>query len=157
MSERGFSVVEIMFTMAILATVCLGLATGVTSGHRTSVALDRESRLLHQAHGYLERLFTLPFGDPASEAATSLELTELFDEDDDFGTASLHGLRAFGAVEFEPSDFSVPGLFRIVVDADTNADGDTDDGFEGRADLLRIAVFHDGRLIAQTLRFDPTG
>ncbi len=106
MNERGFTFVEIMFALAILATVCLGLATGVTSGHRTSEALDRESRLIHQAHGYMERLFSLPFGNPAASAATGAELTELFDEDDEFGTATLHGLRRFGAVEFEPANSS---------------------------------------------------
>lgn len=157
MKDRGFTLVEILFSLAILATVCLGLATGVTTGHRSAAALDRESRLVQQAQGYLERLFTVPFGAAAALPATGAELTELFDEDDDFGTATLHGLRAFGPIEFEPAEFPFRGMFRIVVAGDLNGDGDTADPFEGRADILRLAVFFEDRLLAETLRFDPTG
>jgi prepilin-type N-terminal cleavage/methylation domain-containing protein len=155
--ERGFTLVELMFVLGVLAFVSLGLATGVTTGHRTTQALEQQSLLVHQAQSYLERLFVLPFGAQTANAATGDQLTELFDEDDDYGTATLHSLRVFGAAEFQPEDFPVPGLFRVVVDADANGDGDTTDPFEGRADLLRIAVFHEGRLLAETLRFDPAG
>ena len=39
----------------------------------------------------------------------------------------------------------------------SEADGDESDDAEGRNDLLRCAVFYDGRLVDQVIRFDAKG
>lgn len=153
----GFSLVEILMTLAVLAIASLAIATGIGAGHGATRALEADVVVASRAQELLERLVAVPFGTDGDASATGPELTELFDDDDEFGSATLHKLAKFGPAVFEPADFPVPGSWRVVVDRDLNGDGDTADEDEDRDDLLRLAVFHDERLVAQTIRFDADG
>ncbi len=154
MNRHGYSLVEIMMTLAILAITAMAIATGIGAGHGATQALESEVVLLSRGQELLERLIAVPFGTDGDPSATAPELSELFDDDSKFGSATLHKLEAFGAAEFEPAAFPVPGTWRVVVDHDLNGDGDVNDADEDRPDLLRVTVSFDGRLIAQTIRFD---
>ena len=152
---RGFSLVEVVIATATLALVGLGVASGVVTGHQSTQTLERGAHLANKALDFQERLLAIPFGSPEDPPATGAELDELLDDDDVLGTISLHKLRAFGPAEFELAGFPVPGRWQVVVDADLNGDGAIDAALEeGRDDLLRIAIFHDGRLVARTARVD---
>jgi len=155
--ERGFTLVEVLMALGVLAFVTLSIATGIGTSHGTTKALEDEVLLLSRGQELLERTLAIPYGQPTDPAASGAELNEFFDQDDEFGAITLHKLSNFGPAEFEPAGFPVPGRWRVVVDADLNGDGDTDDAEEGRTDLLRIVVTHEGRLIARTVRYDPNG
>lgn len=156
MGNRGFTLVEVLIAMGVLAFVTLSIATGIGAGHHATKALEEEVALVGRGQELLERLLAIPFGVASEGAASGAELNELLDADDDFGTATVHKLMAFGVPEFETPAFPVPGRWRIVIDTDLNGDGDLDDPEEGRSDLLRIQILHEGRLLARTVRFDFT-
>jgi len=155
--SRAFSLVEILVTLAVLAVTTLAIATGIGAGHSATRALEADVVVRSRGQELLERLVAVPFGTDGDASATGPQLSELFDDDDDFGSATLHSLAQFGPAVFEPADFPVPGAWRVVVGRDLDGDGDADDEDEDRDDLLRIAVFHDGVLVAQTIRFEPGG
>lgn len=155
MREKGFTLLEVLITMGVLAFVTLSIATGIGAGHHATKHLEEEVALVSRGQELLDRLLVIQFGTDADPAATGAELTELFDADDNFGSITLHKLRAFGPVEFETPGFPVRGRWRIVIDTDLNGDGDTADPEEGREDLLRITISHDGRLMARSVRFNP--
>ena len=156
MNARGFSLVEVLMSLGVLAFVTLSIATGVGTGHSTTKALEEEVALVSRGQEYLERLLAVPFGRSSDPVATAPELTEMFDDDANFGSMTLHKLRRFGPVEFEAAAFPVRGVWRVVVDQDLNGDGDLSDPDEGRADLMRIEISHRGRVVARTERFDTT-
>ena len=153
--ERGFTLVEVLMALGVLAFVTLSIATGIGAGHASTRALETEVVLLSHGQELLERGLAIPFGKASDGPASAAELTEFFDGDNDYGTMTLHKLAAFGPAEFEPAAFPVAGRWRVVVDADLDGDGDTDDPDEGRNDLLRIVVTHEGRVLARSVRFDP--
>ena len=149
--------VEMAIVGGVLAIVSLSLASGVGTSARGARTLDTRSREEQQGQMYLERLSALPFGASNAAAASAGDLSELFDPDEIFGLATLHSLRAFGAAEFTVQNARLPGRWRVLVDRDLNGDGDEADPQEGRNDLLRCAVFYDGRLLDQVVRFDSKG
>lgn len=159
MNSRGFHLIELSIVAAILAIVSLSVASGVTTTASATRSLENRSREEQQAQMYLERLLVIPFGPPGAAAASAGDLTEFFDDDEVFGLLTLHSLRAFGPAEFTVSDERLPGRWRVSADRDINGDGaeDEDDPAEGRNDLLRCAVYYDGRLVDQVVRFDPKG
>ena len=155
MNERGFTLVEIVMAAGILAVVALSLVSGAVTSQSAAQTLDRGSLVYTRAEGYLERIMAIPFGAPSDGTATSSELSELFDDDDLLGTASVHKLRNFGAAEFTTPSVGTPGLWRVLVSDDLDGDGDADTEVEGRNDLFRITVYYDGRPVTEVLRFDP--
>lgn len=161
MSARGFSLVEVLLAAAVLAVAAMAVASGSATAHVAERTLDRQTLAEARGQAYLERLMAVPFGSAADGPADAAELSEVFDEDDLLGTVTLHELRAFGPAEFTVPASATPGRWRVVVSDDLDADGDVDAAdasqAEGRADVLRISVFHDDRLVAQTIRFDPIG
>ncbi len=156
-ARAGFALVEVLITLGILGFVTMSIATGVGAGHRATAAIEREALLHARGQEYLERLLAIPFGRPADGAATGAQLSEVFDDDGDFGSVTLHRLRLFGPALFEPASFPVAGRFTVAVDGDLDGDGVVAGPDEGRNDLLRISVMHEGRLLARTVRFDPIG
>lgn len=153
MGNRGFSLLEVLFSLAAIALLALGVAGGVVTGQRASRTLEDQARLENTAFGFQERLMAIPFGSLADSAASGSELDELFNDDDVLGTATLHKVAAFGPAEFTLDGSGLSGQWRIVVDADLDGDGTIDTTLEeGRDDLLRIAVYYDGRLITRTAR-----
>jgi prepilin-type N-terminal cleavage/methylation domain-containing protein len=161
MSARGFSLVEVLLATTVLAVAAMAVASGGATAHVAERTLDLQTLAEARGHSYLERLVAVPFGNASDGPADAAELTEVFDEDDLLGTVTLHELRAFGPAEFTVPASATPGRWRVVVSDDLDADGDVDaedaTQAEGRGDILRISVFYDGRLVAQTIRFDPVG
>ncbi len=151
--DAGFTLLEVLLTMGVLAVITLSIATGIGTGHTASRRLEREVVLLSRAQEMLEQLRAIPFGSATDPAATAGELTEFFDEDGDYGSVTLKKIEAFGTPQFENAGFPVPGLWRVIIDADLNGDGDVTDADEGRADLVRILILHEGRLLARSVRY----
>jgi len=154
---RGFTLLEVLFAMTILAVVAFGLVSGVGAGHATAKRLEEETVLFSRGQELVEGMLAVEFGQSSDSAATAPELTECFDGDDDLGAMTLHKLRKFGPAQFEPAAFPVRGRFTVIVSDDLNGDGDTDDPDEGQENLLRIEVSDEGRLLARTIRLNPTG
>jgi len=159
MNSRGFHLIEFAIVAAILAIVSLSLASGVTSTASATRSLEDRSREEQQAQMYLERLQVVPFGPSNAAAASAGDLSEFFDDDEVFGLLTLHSLRAFGPAEFTVRDAGLPGRWSVSADRDLNGNGveDNDDPSEGRNDLIRCAVYYNGRLVDQVIRFDPKG
>jgi len=156
MRNRGFSLVEIVFAAGVLAVAAMALVSGAVTSRSSAHTLDRSTLVFARAQAYVERIMSVPFGSPADGPASASELSELFDDDDVLGTITVHKLKEFGPAQFTMPGTGTPGVWRVVVTDDLDGDGDADDAAagEGRADLLRIAVIHDGKLAAEVTRFD---
>jgi hypothetical protein len=85
--------------MGLLVILSLGVAAGTLTGHQATSAQGRRSLVDEHAQDFLERCFAIPFGSTANGPANGAQLSELFDEDALLGTATLHGLRAFGSID----------------------------------------------------------
>jgi len=151
----GFSLVEVMIVTAMMATVLTTIGVGLRSGHAANREMQRRSQLTLVCGEVMDRLCRIPFGAITDAAATAAQLNELFDDDDDLGTATLCSLRVPAGnpgFSFDLDNFPFGGSFEVRVDDDLNGDGDTNDTFEGRDDLLRIQILHDGIPILESMR-----
>jgi hypothetical protein len=148
--DGGFSVVEVVTVAAMVATVLSTICVGVRSAHVASREKTRRAQLTLVCGEVMERLFHVPFGTKGDATATPAQLNELFDGDDDLGTATLCSLRvATGrpGFRFDLANVPVDGNFEVRVDGDRNGDGD----------LLRIELLHDGIPILESMRSASTG
>lgn len=156
--EAGFTLLELL-ACGTLATVML---LTLQSTLRSSIQSRQKARELESHQGlafeYLQRLTGIPFGDGSEPAVSGSELTELFDDDDDFGTVVLRQVRVDAGRAghaFTTSIGSRRTQWRILVSNDLDGDGTVGGGREGRTDILGIQIFADEKLMFRTVRAAP--
>lgn len=156
--QRGTSLIEVMMVTAMMMTVLTTVGVGLRSAHQSRREMERRAQMTAVASELADRLFRIPFGAQGAATATPAQLDELFDDDDELGSATLTGLRT--AVGSQPFSFSFAGFpwggqFEVRVDSDLNGDGDAADVLEGRADVLRINISWNGVLLLESTRCAP--
>ena len=166
--QSGFSLVEVMLTLSILAVATTALGLTEVSNARRSRDLKERDIAFGRGQAIMERILRCPFGAPNALEATGSELDILFGSDDDVRQVSLTQLmqkdtNADGLVDAEPITFRLDGIedkgqWEIIIDADLDGNGIIEplvDGLEtreGRSDLLRIEIRRNGRTVLKTLR-----
>jgi prepilin-type N-terminal cleavage/methylation domain-containing protein len=154
-SAHGFSLIEVCITLTISVILLFALHSSTRSSIMTRRSAEREYQIHLTASELLSRLRRIPFGSATDPAATAGQLTELFDDDDDLGSATVNQLvhppadpgHTFTMVT---SDFA--GTWTIRVTRDLNDDGDVNDQRENRPDLVRLSILLDDRRIVETMR-----
>ena len=156
--EAGFTLLELLACGALATVMLLTLQSTL----RSSIQSRQKARELesHQALAFefLQRLTAIPFGDGSEPAVSAEQLTELFDDDDDFGTAVLRQVRVDAGRAGHAFATSIGGRrtqWRILVSNDLDGDGTVAGGREGRTDLLGIQIFADEKLMFRTVRAAP--
>lgn len=156
-SERGFSLVEVGTAMALMAIMLYGLHATMYSAVKGRGTVKQADRVGAIASDFVDRLEALPFG-TINGGVSSTALEELFDDDQDLGTATLRGLRVpanDAGHWFEATVDGVTGRWRVKVSGDLNNDGDENDTREGRNDLLAIIIWFDDRIVLRTSHAAP--
>ena len=153
--QEGFTFIEVMVVAGMLAGVLGAVSLGIQACHRATNEMERKAAVTRVASDLMDRLFNIDFGNSGDAAPTGAQLTELFDDDADLGTASLTGMRLEPTQEgynFTLANFPYNGQWTVRVGADLNLDSDETDEWEGRDDLLRIDVFYAGSLVLSSMR-----
>ena len=148
-----------------MVAVFTALALGVRSGHTANAEIERRTALTIVADDIMDRLFRIDYGQSTDGAASAAELSELFDDTEAFGTATLESLHAYSGstgYQFELANFPWPGQFQVIVTSDLNGDGDELDANEGTDNVFRINIDFlrpDGRTerILECMRAKPVG
>jgi hypothetical protein len=154
----GFTLVEAAVVVAMMAAILSTIGVGLRFGHVANRENQQKEQLTRVGSELMERLFHVPFGATSDEPATAAQLNELFDGDGDLGTATLCSLRVPAGkpgLRFELANFPFGGEFEVRVDNDLDGDGRISGGREGRGDLFRIEILHDGKPILESIRAAP--
>lgn len=156
----GFSLIEVLLVTSMMMTVVATVAVGMRSGYTANEEINRRAVLTSLSGELMDRLFRIDFGQPGGVAPSGDQLTELFDDDDSFGTATLCQLAVAPGGPgylFQLENFPYNGTWEVRVTSDLNNDGDDGDPHEGRPDLYRIDILYDGLLVLETMRSAPIG
>jgi len=167
-NSRGFTLIEVILAFSILAVAMAVLALVEISNARNSSALKQRDIAFARGQAMMERIMRLPFGSPNSPPLSGSDLDRLFGSDDDAQAISLTQLQqrdtnGDGTIDQEPFRFQLEGVedagtWEVRVDSDLDGNGlieATVAGVptrEGRGDLLRIEILHNGRAVLKTLR-----
>jgi type II secretory pathway pseudopilin PulG len=158
-AERGFSLVEVTTGVALMAIMLYGLHATMLSAVTGRSTVKRTDRAGAIARDFMDRLQSLPFG-TSNGGVSAAALDELFDDDQDLGTATLRQLRVPAndlGHWFVATIDGLAGRWRVKVTADLNDDGDEADVAwrEGRNDLLAIQIWFDDRIVLRATRAAP--
>jgi prepilin-type N-terminal cleavage/methylation domain-containing protein len=148
----GFTLIEVVIAMVVISAVILGVGFTIFSVHGAGAKLEGEQIVFAQAETILDTLMSIRFGRPTEGPATDAQMIELLDSDTFPGDVSLHQVKQRCPADFQLDGFPVPGDWRLTIDTDLNEDGDMAGPAEGRPDIFRITVFHDGVRIVSILR-----
>lgn len=167
-NSRAFTLIEIVLTFSILAIAMAVLVLVEVSNAERSTDLKRRDIAFARGQALMERILRLPFGAPNPPALTGRDFDRLFGSDEDVQSMSLTQLRqrdnnGDGTIDDEPVRFRLEGvedagLWEILIDSDLDGNGRIEaeiDGVptrEGRGDLLRVEIVHDGRTLLKTFR-----
>lgn len=157
MNNRGFSLIEVIMTMAILAIVAMALAlTGVSNRAAERRMKEREARHT-MATSLLSRLETLPWGNVSQDEPTSEQLDKLFGSDlpfSDDDAPSISQLSLMSPMSFNLEGTTASGTWTIYIDSDLDGNGIVEESEftrEGRTDLRRIEIRYRGQTVVKTL------
>lgn len=142
-SVAGFTLLEMMLVTSLMAAVFSALALGIKSGHSANAEIERRTSVTLVAEDIMDRLFRINYGLDTDGAATANQLSELFDDTEALGTATVNSLRIDQGSEgymFTLANFPWPGEFEVRVTADLNGDGDELDMAEGTDAIFRIDI-----------------
>jgi prepilin-type N-terminal cleavage/methylation domain-containing protein len=156
--EKGFTLIEVMLSTAVLATVFVVVGSAMVSSIQRTSEMKERNIVVAQSWKFAERLQRIPYGSVSDSTATASQYDNLFDDDGNLGNVTLRQIKTDVGEEglkFRLSGFEVDGDWEIQVDEDLNGDGDTDDANEGTGGLLRIEVFFRGRSVLRTFRAQP--
>lgn len=153
----GFTLVETMITLVLAVLMLYGMHATLSSSIRGRSAAQQIDQVHVQATDYLNRLRAIPFGAASDSPAGPGALANLFDGDQEYGSATLQQLRVPVTSIGHWQDVAAGGLigrWRYKVSRDLNHDGDeTDAGLrEGRDDLLGIEIWFNDRLVMHGIR-----
>lgn len=144
---------ELMISIVLIVPLMFVLHSTLTSATKGRVAAARVDHRSALAHDYCQRLLRIPFGAALDSAATGAQLSELFDDDQNLGSASLKSLEV-GDVEHRWTT-QLDGVetdWSCRVSSDLDGDGQKTGFREGRTDLLRIVIFAGGTMMFETIR-----
>lgn len=156
----GFSLVELSVALVAATLLLLVLYGTVHAAYQSRITADRKYQITRLAGDYFERLRQLPFGEPTAPAATSAQLDELFDDDENLGTVTLLQLRVAPTDPGYSFQMAVHGrlvTWRIKVTSDLDGDHSLLGAREGRDDLVRMEIWADERLVLESMRSDEAG
>lgn len=151
----GFTLLELTVSLLLASLLLYAVHTSLQTSIRGRRAAEQNHRTFQIALDLLDRLREIPFGSPTDPAPTSLQLTELFDDDNVTGTITLSQLRVAPTApgySFDVAANNVVGTFEVHVSDDLDGDGANTGPREGRPDLFRLAILFNGRLQIATLR-----
>lgn len=154
-SAAGFALVEVTIAMVLAVVMILALHQMITVSFKARQSADKKFHVSVRSEDYLRKIRQLQFGKASDPPPTATQLSELFDDDDDVGTITLHQLRvppANPGHSFNVASAELSGLFRVKVTNDLDGDGLLTGPREGRDDLLRIEIFFDNRRTLDTKR-----
>lgn len=151
--EGGFSMTELMISVALVVPMMIVLHSTLSSATKSRVNADHTDHRTSLAYDYTQRLVRIPFGTALDSAAVGSQLSELFDDDQDLGTATLKSLEVGDKThQWTTVIEGVTTSWLCQVSSDLDGDG-TKTGFrEGRTDLLRISLWANGSLMFDTTR-----
>lgn len=152
--QRGFTMIEVAAVLAISVFLLYALHTSLAASIKSRQLAERTHRTDNLAAEYLSRLRAIPFGQVSDPKPGAIQLSELFDDDQDLGTITLHQV-AVPAGElghtFQVASNGLVGTWRIRVSNDLDGNGSIDGEREGRADIFRIEVWFNNILQRETL------
>ena len=154
-SAAGFGLIDVCVTLFICVIVIYALHSGTRTAMQTRKVVENNYQVQLFANDFIGRLRRLPFGNSSALPASPHQLDALFDADQDLGTVTFTQLRVAASADgytFRIANSAAPKTWRIRVTSDLNGDGDEIDDREGRADLLRVEIYYDNRLLVETLR-----
>ena len=155
--EAGFSAIEAILILALLATTTLGITESILSSQQGLRHIEDDSVLFDQAQTVMNRLSAISFGTGSEGAADPWDLVNLITVENNLrGSANSHGIMSspgliqslftgsnatltqlapISPMEWEYSVngdtyFGPPGRWSLVVDRDLNGDGDLLDPME---------------------------
>lgn len=153
--EKGFTLIEVLVTTAMLAGVLGAVTLGLQACHDAADEMERKAIVTRTASQMMDRLFMIDFGTGTDAPPSDAQLTELFDEDDDLGTATLTTLRLAvddPGYQFTLGNFPYPGIWEVRVGTDLDLDGDETDNLEGEDDIVRMDIYYEGVLMLSSMR-----
>jgi prepilin-type N-terminal cleavage/methylation domain-containing protein len=156
--EGGFTLIEVMIALLVLATAFIVVGGALISGVRRTAEMKERNLVVAQAWKFAERLQRIPYGSEILTPATAEQLDDLFDDDGDLGNVTLYQVQTpvgSEGLRFRLSGFEVEGDWEIQVNEDLNGDGDTDDHNEGTGCLTRIEILFRGQTVLRTFRARP--
>lgn len=164
-SVAGFTLLEMMLVTSLMVAVFSALALGVRSGYAANEQIERRTALTIVADDLMDRLFRIDYGQDTDGAASATDLSELFDDTETLGAATLQALHVYAGsagYQFELANFPWAGQFDITVTADLNDDGDETDPNEGTTNVFRININFvrpDGTVdrVLECMRAKPVG
>ena len=153
--EKGFTLIEVLVVGAMLAGVLGAVTMGIQACHRATEEMERKAVVTRAAASMMDRLFQVEFGNGSDGPPTSEQLTELFDEDDDYGSTTLTTLildPQQQGYQFTLAEFPYNGIWEVRVGADLDLDGTESGEWEGRDDLVRVDIYYGGVLVLSSMR-----
>ena len=166
--SRGFTLIEVVLAFSILAVAMAVLTLVEVSNLRRSAELKQRDIAFARGQAIMERILRLPFGLANPPALSGSDLDRLFGSDEDVRTISLTQLEqrdnnGDGTIDQGPFRFQLEGvedagIWEVHVDSDLDGNGRIEalvEGVptrEGRGDLFRIEIVHNGRAVLKTLR-----
>jgi len=132
----GFTLVEVMITMAVLAVALGGFSMAVLSTQRSSLQMRERDMVRMQGMKYMERLLRLPYGTTGDPAATADQVAEIFDDDAVVTGGSALTLKSLETAvgspgwRFRIEGFETRGVWEVEVDTDLDGNG-TGNGVRG--------------------------
>lgn len=134
--QGGFSLVEVMITLTVLAVALGGFSMVVLSTQQASVDMHGRNQVRTQAMKYMERLLRVPFGTVGDPAASPGQVAELFDDDaivTGGGAVTLKSIETGMGVQgwrFRVEGFEAKGVWEIEINSDLDGNG-TANGIRG--------------------------
>ena len=161
----GFTLLEMTLVTSLMVAIFSALALGVRAGYAANAEIERRTALTIVADDLMDRLFRIDYGQDTDGAAQAADLSELFDDTEALGIATLQSLHVYNGslgYQFELANFPWPGEFEVVVNSDLNNDGDELDTAEGTTNIFRINIPFirpDGRVdrVLECMRAKPIG
>ncbi len=154
-AEAGLSLVETVITMVLAVLMLYGLHSTLSMSMKGRVAADKIDQVHGHAMDFANRLRQISFGSAGAGTPSAAQLDELFDDDQDLGTVTLHQLVVQPnqpGWSFQMARNGIVGTWRIKVSRDLDRNGALGGAREGRNDLLGIEIWFGNRLQLHVLR-----
>jgi prepilin-type N-terminal cleavage/methylation domain-containing protein len=159
-SEEGFSLLETMIAVSVLAITFVSLGAAVLTGVNSTLQQKERDTVRNQALRYMERLQKLSFGDFTDPAPDTSDLEQLFDDSAEKPDLTLAQVRTpvdDDGHMFRIAGFETRGTWEVRIDRDVNGNGVLDDEEDDFDDLLKIQILFEGQPILTTYRSKPAG